>query len=269
MLGADDMLNFREVLDRGDLLFIFLGKGPGVPEEQVELVGSLVLQAFFQGVYAGGNSKRRPFQLVCDEFFHLLEAPRLAKRFETGLTTLRSYGVTLSLVMHQFGQVSPALREAILGNCDILAMLRMHSRNAQNFGDFLPDLDPEIVERALRKTGKPPHKMEVRSQLIERLQRLPARHCYWYDRRRPYRAILVRVPDVAVPHEAAGITEKELDTFIETQGIRRGRAALPKAMLREQIGRRKQWLAGLLSPVAEVKTNPQPPKERTKGPNLG
>jgi hypothetical protein len=241
----------------------------------VELIGSLVLQAFFQGAYAGGGkSRRRPFQLVCDEFFHLLDAPRLAKRFETGLTTLRSFGVTLSLVMHQFGQVSPSLRDAILGNCDILALLKMHSRNATHFGDFLPDIDPEVYQQALRKTGKPPHRMEVQRHLLERLQRLPARHCYWYDRRRPYRAILVRVPDVAAPHEAAGISERELESFVETHGIRRGRAALPKAVLREQIARRKKWLADLIRPMAEARTipatpQPQPKERKTKGPNLG
>jgi hypothetical protein len=269
MLGADDLINFRQILDRSELLFMFLGKGPGVPEEQVEVIGSLLLQLLFQGAFAGGNNKRRPYQLVCDEFFHLLDAPNLAKRFETALATLRAFGVTLSLVMQNFAQISGSLKDTILGNCDIVAVFRTSSRNAQNFGDFLPDLDPEVVEQALRRTGKPPHKMEVRSQLVERVQRLPNRHCYWYDRRRPYRALLVRVPDVSAPHEAAGITEKELDEFMEAEGIRRGRLALPKSLLREQIERRRARLASLVSPVADVKTQPTQPKHGGKGPRLG
>ena len=80
--------------------------------------------------------------------------------------------------MHNFSQISGSLRETILGNCDVMALFRTHARNAQYFGDFLPELDPEIVEQALRKTGKPPHRMEVRSQLTARLQQLPNRHCY-------------------------------------------------------------------------------------------
>src|SRR5262249_26118788 len=96
MLGADDFIDLKGILDRGHPLFIFLGKGPDVPEEQVDLIGSLILQLLFQSSYSA-DSVRRPYQIVLDEFFHLLDAPALEKRFETALTTLRSFGVNLSL----------------------------------------------------------------------------------------------------------------------------------------------------------------------------
>jgi hypothetical protein len=272
MLGADDLINFKEILDRGDPLFMFLGKGPGVPEEQVEVVGSLLLQLLFQGAFAGENGRRQPYQIVCDEFFHLLDAPNLAKRFETALTTLRSFRVTLSLVMHNFAQISGTLRETILGNCDVMALFRTSSRNAQYFGEFLPELDPEIVEKALQKTGKPPHRMEVRSQLIERLQRLPNRTCYWYDRRRPYRALHLRVPDVPQPHEPVNISPEKLSEFITSQGIRQGRAGLSKAVLRGQIEARRARLQGLLQP-AEIRSpetqKPEGGNRMKRGPRLG
>jgi len=272
MLGADDLINFKEILDRGDPFFMFLGKGPDVPEEQVAVFGSLLLQLLFQGAFAGQNNQRRPYQIVCDEFFHLLDAPSLAKRFETALTTLRSFGVHLSLVMHQFSQIPGTLRDTVLGNCDVMAIFKSHSRNAQYFGDFLPDLDPEIVEQALRKTGKPPHRMEVKSQLTARLQQLPARHCYWYDRRRPYRALPLRVPDVPHPHEPINVSPQQLSEFIETHGIRRGRLGLPKAVLRGQIEARRARLQALLQPV-EIRS-PEPPKPQgenrmKRGPRLG
>src|SRR5207248_3268204 len=139
-----------------------------------------------------------------------------------------------------------SLRETILGNCDVMALFRTHARNAQYFGDFLPELDPEIVEQALRKTGKPPHRMEVKSQLTARLQQLPARHCYWYDRRRPYRALPLRVPDVPQPHEPINLSPRQLANFIEGGGIRQGRLALSKAALREQIAKRQARLQALL-----------------------
>jgi hypothetical protein len=257
-LGADELINFKEILDRGDPFFMFLGKGPGVPEEQVEVFGSLLLQLLFQGAFAGQNNQRRPYQIVCDEFFHLLDAPSLAKRFETALTTLRSFGVTLSLVMHNFAQISGTLRDTILGSSDMIALFRTSSSNAQKFGDFLPELDPEIVAKAIEKTGKPPHRMEVRSQLMERVQRLPNRHCYLYDRRRPYRALLLRVPDVPEPHEAVNISREQLAEFIETHGIGQGRLGLPKALLREQIERRRARLRALLQPI-EIRT-PETPR---------
>lgn len=278
MLGADDLVDLKGILDRGDPLFLFLGKGPGVPEEQAEVIGSLLLQLLFQAAYAGG-SRKRPYQLVCDEFFHLLDAPALAKRFETALTTLRSFGVMLSLVMHNFSQVPGSLRETLLANCDLMALFRTSARNAQFFGEFLPELDPESALQALRRSGRPPGRFEAKSHQIERLQRLPNRHCYWYDRRRPYRALLLRVPDVPAPHEAAGISSKTLEEFIEAHGIRRGSVALPKEVLRRQIEARRARLRELLRPPIDLSArqeerpasagSPTGAKERERRPRLG
>jgi hypothetical protein len=174
--------------------------------------------------------------------------------------------------MQNFSQISGTLRDTILGNCDVMAIFRTSSRNAQYFGDFLPELDPEIVEKALQKTGKPPHRMEVRSQLTERIQRLPDRHCYFYDRRRPYRALLLRVPDVPHPHEPIHISREKLAEFMTAQGIRQGRAGLSKAVLRGQIEARRARLQALLQP-AEIRT-PETPKPEggnrmRRGPRLG
>jgi hypothetical protein len=277
MLGADELISFKQILDRGDPFFIFLGKGEGVPEDQVDVIGSFLMQLLFQGAFAGKNYGRRPVQVVCDEFFHLLEAPGLEKRFKTALTTLRSFGVTLSFVMHEFSQISVPLREAMLGSCNVTALFRTSSRNAYYFGDFLPEVDPEIVEQALARTGKPPHRAEVKHQLTARLQQLPDRHCYWYDRRRPYRAVRIRAPDVPEPHTAINISPKQLSDFIDAHGIRQGRLGLSKDTLRAQIARRRARLDALLTP-AEIRTSePAKPEEprpdgRTRmrrGPGLG
>jgi hypothetical protein len=278
MLGADDLINFGEILDRGDPFFVFLGKNVNAPEELVAVIGSLLLQLLFQGAFGGRIGGRRPYQIVCDEFFHLVDAPGLDKRFETALTTLRSFGVHLALVMHQFSQVPPTLRDSVLGNCDVMAIFKSFSRNAQYFGDFLPELDPEIVEQVLQKTGKPPHRMEVKSQLMARLQQLPARHCYWYDRRQPYRALPLRVPDLPRPHEPINVSADVLAEFIETHGIRRGRLGLSKEMLRDQIKRRQERLQAMLRPEVSVPcaetSTPEPPKpggetRMRRGPRLG
>lgn len=278
MLGADDLINFKEILDQGNPLFVFLGKGEGVPQEQVDIIGSLLLQFLFQGAFAKTSSRgRRPVQLVCDEFFHLLDAPDLAKRFGTALTTLRAFGVTLTLVMHNFMQIPPILKDTVLACSDVVGLFRTSSSNARPFGDFLPDLDPEIVEQAIRRTGKPPHKMEVKSQLTERIQRLPNRHCYFYDRRQPYRALLIRVPDLPHPHEAVNLSPEKLGEFIESSGIRQGRLGLSKAVLRQQLERRQARLQALLQPV-EIRTQdipkpdapqPQGGQRMRRGPKLG
>src|SRR5207249_8724619 len=97
MLGADELLDFKQILDRGHPFFVFLGKGQGVPEEQVELIGSLLLQLLFQAAFSTESGKRRSYVICLDEFFHLLDAPALEKRFRTALTILRSFGVQLWL----------------------------------------------------------------------------------------------------------------------------------------------------------------------------
>lgn len=242
MLGADDLIDLKAVLDRGQPLFMFFGKGQGAPEEQVAVLASLVLQLLFQAAFSTKSGKRRPYQILLDEFFHLLDAPALEKRFETALTTLRSFGVMLSLVMHNFSQVSGTLRESILNNCDYTAVFRTHSRNANFFGDFLPELDPEIVAATLKKSGRAPAKHEVRAQLLSRLQQLPDRHCYFYDKQKPYRALLLRVPNIPKPESTLGITDKTLDEFMQQERILLGGYALPKTELRLQIERRQRRL---------------------------
>src|SRR6266571_9243840 len=138
----------------------------------------------------------------------------------------------LTLVMHNFSQVSPALRETILGNTDIMALFKTSSTNIHFFGDCVPEIDPRFVAQELGKSGRAPTKQEMRSRLNEHLQRLPKQHCYWYDRNKPYRAILLRTADLPHPHHAIGVSARELDEFISSYGISQGGFALDKDVLR-------------------------------------
>ena len=253
MLGADDLIDLKGSLDRGDPVFIFLGKGDGVPEEQVAVIGSLILQLLFQAAYAGGSARSQPYQLILDEFFHLIKAPALSQRFETALTSLRTYGVMLTLVMHYFTQVGSTMRDSILNSCEFMAIFKNDSRNSQYFGDFLPELDPELVAGELRKSGRMPTKQEMRSHHLENLQRLPKQHCYWYDRNKAYRAILLRTADLPQPHEAIGVSARELDQFISSHGISQGGFALDKDVLRRQIQARQKRLKEIVRPPIHVR----------------
>lgn len=276
MLGADDLVDLRGVIARGDPMIAFLGKGPDAPEELVNVIGSLFLQLLFQAAYASGGA-HRPYLIVLDEFFHLLGARALSDRFTTALTTLRSFGVHLCLVMHNFAQVSPALRETILGNCDLVALFRTSSRGAEFFGDFLPDVDPDLVANALRRGKALPTKPEMRRCQGERLQRLPNRQCFWYDRRQPHRALLVRVPDLDPASAAAGLTPSALRRFIAASGIERGGIAVPRDELRRQIADRQQRLRELIRPPvtisrpeeAAAEPGAAAPARRSRKPRLG
>lgn len=259
MLGADDLFDVRRVLVHGDPLVVFLGKGAEAPEELVNVVGSLFLQLLFGAAYASGAS-HRPYTLAMDEFFHLL-SPTLSERFATALTTLRGFNTHLALVMHNFAQVTPALRETILANCDLVALFRTSSRGAEFFGDFLPDIDPELVADALERTGEVPSRQEMRRAIAEKLQRLPNRTAYWYDRRQPHRAVQVRVPDLPPPHEAAGISERELADLIDEYGIARGGIAVSRDELRRQIAARQERLQQMLQPPITLSSIAEEPVE--------
>lgn len=212
---------------------------------------------------------------MLDEFFHLLEAPGLARRFETAITTVRSFGLSLMLVHHNLAQLPPSLREIMLGNCDLVALFRTSGRNAHFFGDFLPDVDLELLAQA-RSQGRPNSlvRSEIRRHQLELLQRLPSRTCFWYDRRKAHRAIRLRVPELATPHEFAGLSEEALDRIVREEGWDQGVAGQPKGVLRAQIEARKRRLYDLLHPpvtLAErgnVEASPAPSRSRPKV-NLG
>jgi hypothetical protein len=250
MLGAEECVDFRAVLDRGDPLIVFLGKGAGIPEEQVEILGSLIFQLLLQATYGRGTGNGRPYLLALDEFVHLLSAPGLARRFETALTTVRSFGLSLMLIHHNFAQLPPALREIVLGNCDLLALFRTSARNAAAFGDILAE--------TAAATGGFPDRMAI--------HQLPNRCFLWHDRRTLHPPILLRAPDLPERRDGTSLGERA------TQGV----LALPRSTLRVQLDVRHRRLAELLRPsgsgaIPPADGAPTPPRRgRGRGrPSLG
>lgn len=258
MLGADTCTDYKGIFDRGDPLFGFLGKGPDIPEEFMQLFGTLHLQFLFKAAYATRGGARQPYQLVLDEFFHLL-SPSLSTRFERGLDSLRSFGIFFTLIMHQFGQISPNLRRAILTHCYLAFIFRSEPDNARHFGRFLPDVDPDYARAQFDKTGEFPSPKEMQARQSEHLERLPARHFFLNDRRRPYRAIRIAGCDIQAPHKAVGLSERALDRFIDAEGIRIGAVGQSKAELERQIDARQDRLQAWLRPPIAAQTAANPP----------
>jgi len=271
MLGADGLVDLRAILDAGHPLFVFLGKGPGVPEEQVEVLGNLFFQLLLQALWTRGSGSAAPYLLALDEFFHLLEAPTLGRRFETALTTVRSFGLSLMLIHHNFAQLPTALREMMLGNCDLVALFRTGGRNAAFFGDFLPETNPHSLSRSTASRQDRTPREGVRRHQLEAVQRLPQRELFWYDRRQPYRAIPLRAPDVPKPNHAAGLPEWELEERIRREGWDRGSSAVPRHELARQIESRQQRLRELVRPPVVISPSQEPPRGPSKGrrPKLG
>jgi hypothetical protein len=267
MLGADDVIDLREILDAGRPMFVFLGKGAGVPEEQVEVLGNLFVQLLLQAVWSRGSGNGTPYLLALDEFVHLLEAPTLVRRFETALTTVRSFGLSLMLIHHNFAQLPTSLREMMLGNCDLVALFRTGGRNAAFFGDFLPETDPASLTRAGEGGGS---RDSIRRFQLEAVQRLPQRELFWYDRRQSYRSIRVRVADVPAPWRITRLTERQLEDRLCEERWDCGALARPRGELAGQLAARQDRLRALLRPTAVVpKASPTPRSTKGRKPRLG
>jgi len=274
MLGADKMVDLRRTFEEGDPLFAFFGRGPGVPEEQVEVMGSLFLQVLFQATYTRGSGQRRPYLLALDEFSHLLNAPHIAQRFETALTTVRSFGLSLLLIHHNFAQIPTALRETMLANCTLTALFRTSARNADPLAEILPEIDPESLAQTLRTGNSPSTESVSKSRRLEALQRLEARCFWWYDRRKPYRAIRLRASTLPPPHEAIGLSRHALEELIETEGWSRGGAATPRRELTATLEARTSRLRALVREHVRPKSPPRQGSRRSplsndEGPGIG
>jgi hypothetical protein len=226
----------------------------------METFASLFLMQFMNAAFSRPRGNRRPYRLICDEFFHLVQGvPEMAKRFETAMVSLRSYNCFLSLVFHQFSQVPPALRDTLLGNVDIVNLLRTHDKNTEMLGDILPDIDPAILKTFLESTGEPPSPRDMREHLLKRQQRLPNQHGLYYDRRKPYGALLRRMPHVPKPHQSIGISERQLEDFIVAHHIDVGPQALSRKELEAQIAARRRRLNELVQPAPRKAAKPAPP----------
>ena len=274
MLGADDLVDFRSAFEDGKLLLVFLGKGPSVPEEQVNVLGSLILQLVFQATYARAEGKRQPYLLAIDEFTNLLEGTALANRFATALTAARSFGLQLMLSHHSFVQVPSALRQTLVANADLVSVFRTGADSAAAFGDFMPDSDIEQMRKAYA-AGHSLSKTALKCDQLEAVQRLPNREFFWYDRRSINRSIRLRTPDFIPPHQRLGMPEKLFEELIEEQGWTRGAIGVPREELRRQISDRHERLHQMLRPSIDVRSESEPErsKERPAGksrrPRLG
>jgi hypothetical protein len=249
-LGADDCLDTRAIFDQSKPFFLYLGRDGTTAEDLLKLFANLVLLRLFQAAFAGGGGRQQPYLLFLDEPFHVL-TPSLSEKLTLALASLRAHRAFVATILHHTSQLDGRLRDALLNLCTLMAIFRTQPRSAQSLGEFLPDIDREVVRESLRRTGKAPGRFEFRTQMQERLERMPRQVAYWYDKRRPYRAFRFKVADVHPPHTVAGCSAEELTEFIESSGLRRG-GGLPKFVLRRQIAERERRLHELMHPPIVV-----------------
>jgi type IV secretory pathway TraG/TraD family ATPase VirD4 len=128
MLGqVRSTIDVRSIMDRAQVLIVNLAKGK-LGEAPAHLLGALLATAFAQAAEARadvGEAERRDFTLYADEFQHFA-----TDSFASILSEARKYRLALVLA-HQFlGQLTPLLRQAVIGNAGSIVAFRIGAEDA-------------------------------------------------------------------------------------------------------------------------------------------
>jgi hypothetical protein len=135
MLGqVKSTIDVRRIMDTGQVLIVNLAKGK-LGETPTHLLGAFLATAFAQAAEARADvteGERRDFTLYADEFQHFA-----TDSFATILSEARKYRLALVLA-HQFlGQLTPLLRQAVIGNAGSIVAFRLGAEDAPLIADEL------------------------------------------------------------------------------------------------------------------------------------
>ena len=134
-------LDFSYLMHKERIIICNLSKGR-LGEEASNLLGSLLLIQFYIATMGRAQTgARTPFHLFVDEFQNFSTSV-----FADMLSESRKYGLTLTLA-HQFmSQLSPATRDAIVGNVGSMISFRVGRADAEilasEFSEAFQDLHP-------------------------------------------------------------------------------------------------------------------------------
>jgi hypothetical protein len=141
---ATSTINFRGIMDNGQILLVNLSKGL-LGELDVQLIGMLLIGKIFKAAMSRidiKQEKRRPFYFFVDEFQNFM-TPTIA----TLLSEARKFGLCLTLANQNLGQLSvngkdSGVMEAVLGNVATTLFFRMGPKDASELESYTaPYLD--------------------------------------------------------------------------------------------------------------------------------
>jgi hypothetical protein len=150
-------IRFRAAMDAGDVILINLAKGR-LGEDAVNLLGSMLVSTIAWTALTRATvpePMRRDFFVYLDEC-QTFATPSLIDM----MAELRKYRVSLTLAHQHLAQLSPDLREAILGNVGSILCFRIGPPDA---GRLALQFGPEFDEYDL--TRLPNYEMYVRMML--------------------------------------------------------------------------------------------------------
>lgn len=134
MIGqANSTIDFRELVDRKQILLVNLAKG-SLGEMDTRLLGMLIMGKLFCAALGRADvptSSRHPFYLYVDEFQNFT-----TETVANLLSEARKYGLHLTLANQNLAQLSAlqsrqSILDAVLGNCGSLFLFRQGAIDAQ------------------------------------------------------------------------------------------------------------------------------------------
>ena len=148
-------IDLRKIMDEGRILIVNMSKGV-LGEGNAHLLGAFLVSKFAQAAFSRADTpeaERRPFYLYADEFQDYASAG-----FTRILSQARNYALALTLAHQYLGQLSEALRQAVLGNAASFIALRVGAEDAPLIAAHL-GLEPDVQTSGMGTHETPPEKL--------------------------------------------------------------------------------------------------------------
>lgn len=140
---ARNAVDFRRVLDRGQIFIANLSKGT-MGEDNSRLIGSLLVAQFQLAALSRADieeCERTPFYLYIDEFQNFTNVDSLASI----LSEARKYRLALTLAHQYTAQLGDDLRAAVFGNVGTILSMRVGFEDARLLGEQLSPVAPRSL----------------------------------------------------------------------------------------------------------------------------
>ena len=140
---ARNAVDFRRVLDRGQIFIANLSKGT-MGEDNSRLIGSFLVAQFQLAALSRADiaeHDRVPFYLYIDEFQNFTSVESLSSI----LSEARKYRLALTLAHQYTAQLGDALRAAVFGNVGTVICLRVGFEDARLLAEQLAPLAPHSL----------------------------------------------------------------------------------------------------------------------------
>jgi len=159
MLGQrENRLDFRRILDQGQVLLVDLGH---CDDESQRLIGNLITTGIEQAAFSRHNIspvERRSFYLYIDEFHDYSAGAVSTRTLAKILSGARKFGLHLTLSHQNLGQLTAQTRSAVLGNVWTKVLFGVAEEDAHHLARLvgLGTIDPEAVKHAAQTETQHP-----------------------------------------------------------------------------------------------------------------